>query len=406
MPRPLPSLSLAVCLPLLLLAAACGPGSADEAFVILDPQARQQGFEVEVDGEARFTPLPIAVPLAEGATVVLTGPERREALELEPGELAYIRGANGVITRGDPDPDQIQIRGDEASVREFAARVGVSPAADGPSRWLLRGSSVLPMTAYFEDADAKDLFSSAPTFIATRAQNQPDLGDLQAAAREAGGLSAGHEFRVEEAEALAAFFAARANGTAGRDPQDLARERAEIERDLEIDLAIDEPSEGREGRPFGLRVDLKNKGLVDRWLITPDDGSSMGWREPYVFYTVKYEAEPGVWVDAPKEPFSRCGNYDIRWDEDLVALPPGGSMSLDQEMLPLVYRFNMRAAGRYRITAHYKYTGGAEGRGIFSLGGLVEVPPELFGTPAFEIVSNPIEFKRTIAIDERHGEAE
>jgi hypothetical protein len=401
MPRSLPALS--VCLPLLLLTAACGPGAADEtlAFVLLDPHARQQGFGVEIDGEARSSPLPLAVPLAEGAPVVLTGPERREALDLEPGELAYIRGVNGVITRGNPDPDQIRIRGDEASVRVFAARVGVSPAPDGPSRWLLRGSGVMPMTAFFEDADAKDLFSSSPTFIEMRPESQPELSDVRAAAREAGGLGDGFvvEGRDGEAEALAAFFATRANGTAGRDPLDLARERAEIERDLEIKLSIVGPSEIRSSDPIELRAELKNRGLSERWLVKPDDGSSMGWREPYVFYSVKFEAEPGVWVDAPKERFGRCGNYDVRWDEDLVALPPGGVMPIEREILPIGYNFDTQAAGRYRVTAYYKYTGGAEGRGLFSFGEAVEVPPELFGTPTFEVASNPVEFTVTRPLD-------
>jgi len=405
MPRTLPALSSLV--PLLLLAAACGPGAADEdfVFVLLDPHARQQGFGVEVDGEARSTPLPIAVPLTltEGAPVVLTGPERREALDLEPGELAYIRGSDGVITRGNPDPDLIRILGDEASVREFAARVGVSPDPDGPSRWVLRRAGVLPMTASFDDADAKDLFSSAPSFLSMRADDQLDLGEVRAAAREAGAAAVGDELKLEdraiESRALAEFFATKANGTAGRDPQDLARERAEIEADLELKLSLVGPSDLRANDPIELRAELKNTGLRERWLVAPDDGSSMGWREPYVFYSVKYEAEPGVWVDAPKESFSRCGNYDVRWDEDLVALPPGGAMPLDREILPLAYTFDTQAAGRYRITAHYKYTGGTEGRGLYVSGEIVAIPPELFGTPAFEVVSNPIEFTITRPVD-------
>ena len=108
---------------------------------------------------------------------------------------------------------------------------------------------------------------------------------------------------------------------------------------------------------------------------------------------MKRENEPYVWVDAERERFSRCGNYDVRWDEDLVALPPGGVMELDRDILPLGYTFKMQEPGRYRITAHYKYTGGAEGRGLFSWGSFgeaAEIPPELFGVPAFEVVSNPV----------------
>jgi hypothetical protein len=393
MPRTLPALSFAACLPLLLLAAACGPGAADEGFVLLDPQARKQGFAVEVDGEARSTPLPIAVPLSETAPIVLTGPERREALDLAPGELAYIRGDSGVITLGTPDPDQIRVRGDEASVRAFASRVGVSPAADGPSRWLLKGDDILPITALFNDADAKDLFSSAPVFLEVKADERPDLAGALAAARGAGGP--GDAFVIEdraEAKELQEFFAAKANGTAGRAPEELARERADIERDLEIKLSVERTRKIQEVDLIDLRATLVNRGLSARWLVKPDDGSSVGWREPYVFYKVEFEAQPGVWVDAPKEQFGRCGNYDVRWDEDLVALEPGGVMPLEREIIPLNHKYNLQTPGRYRITAHYQYKGGTEGRGLHAFSGeTVQIPPELFGVPSFEVVSNPVE---------------
>jgi hypothetical protein len=396
MPRALPATSLL----LLLLAAACGPGSSDEAYVLLDPHARQSGFRVEVDGEARSSPLPIAVALTEGAGAVLTSAERREALDLEPGELAYIRGENGIVTRGTPDMDQIRLLGDETSVREFAARVGVSPAADGLSRWLLRRDDILPIAALFDDAGVKDVFSSQPLFLSMSTYRGPDLGDARAAVREAGEPGSRFEIDVEKAETmeLLKFRAMKANGTAGRSPEELDRDRAEILRDLELKLAVSGPLEVPAGEAIPLQAELVNRGLAERWLIAPDDGSSVGWREPYVFYLVTREVEPGVWVDADKESYGRCGNYDVRWDEDLVALPPGGVMKLDREILPLHYKFNMQAPGRYRITAHYQYTGGAQRRGLFAFGETVEMPPELFGTPSFEVVSNPVEITVTRAV--------
>jgi hypothetical protein len=101
--------------------------------------------------------------------------------------------------------------------------------------------------------------------------------------------------------------------------------------------------------------------------------------------------EPGVWEPAPKERYSRCGNYAVRWDEDLTALPPGGVMPLDREMLSLDSAFDVQQAGRYRITAHYQYSGGTGRRGLFGFGESVPIPPELYGIPTFEVVSAPVE---------------
>lgn len=402
MQRALPATFRTAWLPLLLLAAACGPGAAGEGYVLLDPQARNQGFVVEVDGEARSTPLPIAVALTEGVSVVLAGPERREAIDLEPGELAYIRGDNGARSFGTPDLDQLRVRGAESSVRELGSRIGVTPAEDGPARWLLKGEDVLPIAALLNDADAAAIFSSAPIMSETRVEEPLDFADARAAVRSAGERASGSAFDWSdpqaEREALADFMAARSNGTAGRSAEELAADRQAIERDLEIKLTALK-SEVRAGEAIPLKAELVNRGLTERWLVAPRDGSSMGWREPYVFYKVEHEVEPGVWEPAPTESFSRCGNYAVRWDEDLTALPPGGAMPLEREILPLEYGFDMHKSGRYRITAHYNYRGGAGGRGLYAFGEHVPIPAELQGMPSFEVASAPVEVTVVRPID-------
>jgi hypothetical protein len=67
-------------------------------------------------------------------------------------------------------------------------------------------------------------------------------------------------------------------------------------------------------------------------------------------------------------------------------------MPLEREIIPLNHKYNLQTPGRYRITAHYQYKGGTKERGLHAFSGeTVQIPPELFGVPSFEVVSNPVE---------------
>src|SRR5262245_11551360 len=134
----------------LLLAPACAPGADGEGYVVVDPRARAAGFFVELDGEPRSGPLPIAVP--EGHNPVLNGPLRREVIAIAPGEIIEVRGAEGRIEQGATDLDQVRILASEGPARALAERIGVPLGADGRDRWLLRGRDVLPIAALLEEA--------------------------------------------------------------------------------------------------------------------------------------------------------------------------------------------------------------------------------------------------------------
>jgi hypothetical protein len=139
-------------------------------------------------------------------------------------------------------------------------------------------------------------------------------------------------------------------------------------------------------------AELINQGWSRRWVVRPGDGSEMGWREPYVYFTAQREVLPEVWEDVPKGDISRCGNYDDAWDKDTTPLDPGRSMSLTERWyLTPETALDLAEPGRVRIVAHYQYRRGAGSSWRYDP--RVSVPDELRGTPAFEVVSEPVEVR-------------
>jgi hypothetical protein len=68
-------------------------------------------------------------------------------------------------------------------------------------------------------------------------------------------------------------------------------------------------------------------------------------------------------------------------------------------MRPVLNGFDLQAAGRYRLTAHYDYSGGAGRRSAFSMGQASRMPEELEGMPPYEVVSAPLHFEITRPYD-------
>jgi len=350
---------------LLLLSGCSAPGAGGEGYVVIDAAARRAGLAVEVDGEALSGLLPVAV--APEALAVLAGPERREALAVAPGELVFVRGKGGTLERGTADPDQLGVRGSEGPVRALADRIGARAIPEGGDRFLLRGMDVLPIAALFEEP--KGILATLPVYVG----------------------SAGEKTATEDEAALAAFLEANSEDNAlgvGASLEEQRRER--IEQDLGIQLSLSGRRVFEPGQPIPVRAMLVNRGLGRRWVVEPGDGSDMGWREPYVYFTARREQAPGVWVDVEVERYSRCGNFDHRWDQAVVALGPGGTLAIDRWLIAPDRGLELQIPGRVRLYAHYKYRAG---KFDSTFQGSVAVPPELEGTPAFELVSAPLEIQ-------------
>lgn len=114
-------------------------------------------------------------------------------------------------------------------------------------------------------------------------------------------------------------------------------------------------------------------------VVAPGDGSSVGWREPHLFFTVtRVDGRAVRELD-----FSRCGNYDEDWSDEVRSLAPGASLELG---LPVADSyFDLQTPGKYAIEVHYRY---AQGR--TSKGPSTAVPSSMKGVPAFELVSNKV----------------
>lgn len=360
----LPALSLAILTP------ACAPGAEGEGYVLLDPAARAAGLQVEIDGEARSSPLPAAVP--EGAIVVLVGPDRRDALDLAPGELVHVRGAGARIERGVPSFDRVRIRAAPVAARTFADRLGAPLVAQGHGRFLIVAPDALPLAALVEETQGIEALEPLiPAEEAKKAARDSDDDD-------------------DEGEAIPGIVAASA--ASARSIEELQRLGGQIQKDLSIRIARTGPPVVEVGGGIALDVELVNQGWAKRAIVKPGDGSEVGWREPYVFYTAEREAAPGVWESVPKASYGRCGNYDEDWGKDVVDLQPGASISLSKHwLMPPNLALDLVEPGRVRIKAHYRY-GAGSGSG-FRYRADVSVPEELRGMPPFEIVSDPVEIR-------------
>jgi hypothetical protein len=385
-----------------LLAAAaltaCGAPDGDgqgTAFVFFDGSARNAGLalvagsevlpadamplELDAPLEASLRRLPAGRPLRRGDAV--PPPARLEHLatiDLHPDEAVHVRGSDGELMRGPADADRIYLVGPEKAAQELASRFGAWPTRlDGSEdaaalgradRWVLVAPDVLSLMATLEPEQLEDL-AVVPAFVGGDAAEEQE-GELGRAA----------------------------------DEEDTARNEARaIERDLAVLVTMEAERRGSvptfdAGQPIPLRASLVNESGRGRAVVRPGDGSSVGWREPYVRWTVERETAPGVWKKLPDLPYSRCGNYDADWQKDVMLLEPGQSQLLDH-MISVDGRADIDAPGKYRARAHYEYRVGLGSRGWSGLTvvGVSDEPSAsarlIEGVPAFEIVSEPYEFR-------------
>ena len=121
-------------------------------------------------------------------------------------------------------------------------------------------------------------------------------------------------------------------------------------------------------------------------MVEPGDGSSHGMREPHVYYSAQIYNTRDGWREFEVSPSpSRCGLYDWNWGEDVVELSPGESLAFESWVLWDMFSFPH--SGPVRLYVHYAY-GGWDKRQA----GKMDVCDELKSMPAFEVVSDAVEF--------------
>ncbi len=165
--------------------------------------------------------------------------------------------------------------------------------------------------------------------------------------------------------------------------------RKQIENDLVLQATLKTPKTIQVGEQVSVDMLLRNRSKSESYpVVQVGDGSEVGWREPYIFFTATLETPDGVTKQVPRASYVRCGNFDYDWLKDAIALKPSGDLRLHSYNQPSVM-LEFQEQGHIRLTAHYSYRVGPTpsnaNQEIIKTGLMA-------GVPAFDLISTPIEF--------------
>jgi len=154
------------------------------------------------------------------------------------------------------------------------------------------------------------------------------------------------------------------------------------------------------GQAIGVEIAIVNRSEETEYpIVKPGDGSECGWREPYVFFTARRKTDAG-WEAAPKAKWGRCGLFDHNWQDDIAVLKPGDRLALKDWLSAPSHMLEIQKPGDWQLFVHYRYSRGGAGKGVKLLSDdelndekvLATLPENMKGVPAFELVSQPLEF--------------
>lgn len=167
-----------------------------------------------------------------------------------------------------------------------------------------------------------------------------------------------------------------------------------IESDLRLQVELADPEVLPAGCPRWVKVsNLINTSKTAAYrVVKPGDGSEVGWREPYVYWTATIDRTDGKPVPVPKMRYGRCGLFAWDWPKDAILLKPGDKLELNT--WPML---EFQQAGRVSLRAHYAYRGGKAGPSAMEKGQL----GLMADVPSFEIVSDPLVFDVIRPLDVR-----
>ena len=162
--------------------------------------------------------------------------------------------------------------------------------------------------------------------------------------------------------------------------------KAEIETDLRLEVTWTGPKVIMAGEQPRVSASLVNDSKTTTHpVVKVGDGSEMGWREPFVYWTATVDRGDGKPIPVPKNRYRRCGLFDHDWPKDAIALRPFETLPVDAHPL-----LEFQQAGRVRLQAHYVY------RDNNVRPNRTNLPPgqrgRMVGVPGFEVVSKPVEF--------------
>jgi len=173
------------------------------------------------------------------------------------------------------------------------------------------------------------------------------------------------------------------------------REKPDPARDLKLVATFDAKHVEAGATPFVSLSLINTSKTVTHRVVKPGDGSEIGAREPFVHFTAEQLTVQGEWKRLPHFGGGRCGLFDWQWQKDVIELKPGERLAVTNEWIP-VPDFRLQQPGRVRIHGHYEYRAGRR----------AGVPAEddlgrMGETPAFALVSEPVEFDVVRPLDLR-----
>ncbi|NUP11050.1 MAG: hypothetical protein HOW73_33815 [Polyangiaceae bacterium] len=127
---------------------------AGERYVLLDTEAREAGYSISIDGHETDAVLPTL--LEDGARVSLLGPDGKQALEVEPGELIHVHGAAAEVESldigGEIEAGKIVLDAKSDVAHELARTLKAEVADMDDGRFELRGDDLLSKLADLDES--------------------------------------------------------------------------------------------------------------------------------------------------------------------------------------------------------------------------------------------------------------
>jgi len=156
---------------------------------------------------------------------------------------------------------------------------------------------------------------------------------------------------------------------------------------LAVELVRTSPEVIEPGGDVTVTMHLVNRSAAKTvWVVRPGDGSEMGWREPWVYFSGTRLLADGSEEASSAASLARCGLFDANWPASIVALKPGERMDLHPWIPEPSRGLALDRRGAHTVRLHYAFRAGTGDRWAGGAAG----PHALFGTAPFEIISNPI----------------
>ncbi|MCP4808063.1 MAG: hypothetical protein GY884_22190 [Proteobacteria bacterium] len=145
----------------LMILGCADPGRSDAGLLLLDGEALDAGWLVEVEGE----PLSTALPVQEGDAPILLAPDGLpEEFEFYPDEITLVSGPEGdvdwLVLGDDIATDAVEVVGDEATAADIAEQLGGPFDQVDSGIWLLEAPDILLELTWVAEPDG--LYETLP----------------------------------------------------------------------------------------------------------------------------------------------------------------------------------------------------------------------------------------------------